>query len=178
MASYGSIYPTYGGGYGGCNHNYPVNYHSHGSLLGTAIGGLITGDYSGYHYAPNPIYPSFPMMGGYGMGYGGYSGGFGMGYGGGYGMGMGYGGYGYGLGSVPYGGFFWGSRPNIPSCTGHFNNYRSYNRSGQNREVNQPLHPKAVTAVTVGIPALTGVEHKPIAYKSPKVIAQASLFRF
>jgi hypothetical protein len=99
-------------------------------------------------------------LGGYGMGYGGYGmggfGGFGMGgyggygglggfggYGGlggfgGYGMG-GYGGYGYGLGNVPYGGFFWESRPNLPACTGHFNNYRS----GQ-QAPNQPLEKESL----------------------------------
>ena len=140
MGGYCSIYPGYGGyGYGGCNHDYPLNYHSHGSLLGTAIGGLITGDYSGYRYAPNPVYSPYPFggyglgYGGYGMGYGGFGGyGMGLGYGGfgGYGMGLGYGGFGYGFGSVPYGGFFWGATPNLPSCTGHFNNYSSSNRSG------------------------------------------------
>jgi hypothetical protein len=188
MAGYGSIYPAYGGyGFGGCHHDYPLNYHSHGSLLGTAIGGLITGDYSGYQYAPNPVYPSFPIggyglgyggyglggfgMGGYGMGYGGFGGFGGMGYGGFGGLGYGgYGGYGYGFGSVPYGGFFWGSRPNIPSCTGHFNNYRS----GEAVEAPQSLHPDVEPPVAIATPPKVLVNN-PVAYKTP--VTQASLFR-
>jgi len=173
FGGYGNIYPAFGGydGYGGCNHNYPLNYHSHGSLLGTAIGGLITGDYSGYRYAPNPVYSPYPF-GGYGLGYGGYGmgfGGYGMGLGyggfGGYGMGLGYGGFGYGFGNVPYGGFFWGATPNLPSCTGHFNNYRS----GQNAEP-PVLHPTPITP-----------EKPAIAMNQPsvviKTIPQVSLFR-
>jgi hypothetical protein len=125
--SYGTIYPAYGGGHGSyygygrqCDRGIPLNYHSHGNLLLTAIGGLLTGDYNGYH--PNPVYPSFPI-GGYGLGYGGYGLGYGMGGFGGYGMGLG--GFGYGFGNVPYGGFFWGSTPSLSACTGEFNNYRS-----------------------------------------------------
>ena len=169
MGSYGSIYPAYGDyGYGGCNHNYPLNYHSHGSLLGTAIGGLITGDYSGYQYAPNPVYSPYPF-GGYGLGYGGY--GMGLGYGGygGYGIGLGYGGYGYGFGSVPYGGFFWGARPNLPSCTGHFNNYRS----GQNADppVLQP-NPSVLENIPEK-PVVTVAKPATIRFSAPQV----SLFR-
>jgi len=175
MGGYGSIYPAYGGyGYGGCNHDYPLNYHSHGSLLATAVGGLITGDYSGYHYAPNPVYSPYPFggyglgYGGYGMGYGGFGGyGMGLGYGGfgGYGMGLGYGGFGYGFGNVPYGGFFWGARPNLPSCTGHFNNYRS----GQNTEPSV-LHPTPIPPEKSAV-AMT----KPSVVR--KTIPQVSLFR-
>jgi hypothetical protein len=144
------IYPY--GGYGTCPTQYgvPLNYHSHGSLLGTAIGGLLTGDYSGYQYCPNPVWGQAPFpayglgfggygyglggFGGYGLGYGGF-GGYGLGYGGfglggfgGYGcggFGFPYGGFGYGVGNVPYGGFWFGSRPNLPAVTGHYNNYRS-----------------------------------------------------
>jgi hypothetical protein len=145
------IYPASGFGYGGCPTQYgmPLNYHSHGSLLGTAIGGLLTGDYSGYQYCPNPVWGQAPFpayglgFGGYGLGgfggygYGGYGlggfggygcGGYGLGGFGGYGLGgfgLPYGGFGYGIGNVPYGGFWFGSRPNLPAVTGHYNNYRS-----------------------------------------------------
>jgi hypothetical protein len=102
------------------------------------------------------------------MGYGGFGGyGMGLGYGGfgGYGMGLGYGGFGYGFGSVPYGGFFWGATPNLPSCTGHFNNYRS----GQNAEP-PILHP------TPSVP-----EKPAVAMTKPSVVRkttpQVSLFR-
>ena len=174
FGGYGNIYPDYGGyGYGGCNHNYPLNYHSHGSLLATAIGGLITGDYSGYHYAANPVYPSFPI-GGYGLGYGGYGmgmgyGGFG-GYGGGYGMGYGMGmGYGYGFGNVPYGGFFWGSRPNLPACTGHFNNYRSGQAPPNPLLPNKAIEPEVVMKKTIE------ANVKAIPYQAFR--SQAGLFR-
>ncbi len=171
--SYGNIYPAYGG-YGGCNHNIPLNYHSHGNLLTTAIGGLLTGDFSSYYYAPNPIYSSFPI-GGYGLGYGGYGGFGGLGYGGyggfgGFGYG-GFGGLGYGgFGNVPYGGFFWGSRPNLPACTGHYNNYRS----GKNTEVAEIVLPTLKRQEsTLPVQGVAEPVKKPITPAVPR----ASLFR-